>query len=187
MPHGPDNGESSGGRAAPPRTLRGWSIWGYVVLTAMWRESMATGPLWRASVGIDKGMGTSRRPYRTDLSDARWELLEPILSAWRAQRAGLGISKPKHDLREIVNAISYVSRTGISWHYLPHDFPPYQTVYGYYVSWQRDGLIEVIYQALWGRVRRPAEWVEQPESSSGIDTGQWQELSAVPDRAHSHR
>jgi len=66
---------------------------------------------------------TPRRAYRTDLSDARWTLIEPILAAWRAARseAGLGLSKPVHDLREIVNAILYVNRTGIAWEYLPHD------------------------------------------------------------------
>jgi transposase len=72
-----------------------------------------------------------RRAYRTDLSDARWALIEPILAAWRAARAeaGLGLSEPVHDLREIVNAILYVNRTGIAWEYLPHDFPPFKTVY----------------------------------------------------------
>ena len=75
---------------------------------------------------------TSRRAYRSDLSDARWALVEPILAAWRAARAeaGLGLSEPVHDLREIVNAILYVNRTGIAWEYLPHDFPPFKTVYG---------------------------------------------------------
>ncbi len=46
-------------------------------------------------------------------------------------RVGLGISRPVHDLREIVNAIFYVTRTGIAWEYLPHDFPPAKTVYDY--------------------------------------------------------
>jgi transposase len=69
-------------------------------------------------------MSTPRRSYRTDLSDARWALIEPMLSAWRAGRVGLGISPIQHDLREIVNAILYVNRTGIAWEYLPHDFPP---------------------------------------------------------------
>ena len=75
-------------------------------------------------------MTSTRRPYRTDLSDARWALIEPMLSAWRACRAGLGISPIQHDLREIVNAILYVNRTGIAWEYLPHDFPPFKTVHG---------------------------------------------------------
>jgi transposase len=73
---------------------------------------------------------TSRPAYPTDLSDARWALIEPVLSSWRAARAqaGLGLSEPVHDLREIVNAILYVNRAGCAWQMLPHDFPPYKTV-----------------------------------------------------------
>jgi transposase len=52
-------------------------------------------------------MTTAHRPYGTDLSDARWALIEPMLWAWRAGQVGLGISPIKHDLREIVNAIFY--------------------------------------------------------------------------------
>src|SRR5215475_7238882 len=84
-------------------------------------------------------MTTTRRPYRTDLSDARWVLIEPMVSAWRAGRVGLGISPIQHDLREIVNAILYVNRTGIPWEYLPHDFPPYKTVHGYFALWEKEG------------------------------------------------
>ncbi|WP_051820340.1 IS5/IS1182 family transposase [Streptomyces sp. NRRL S-920] len=62
--------------------------------------------------------------YPSDLSDARWELIEPVLSAWRYERHGraLGFARPaRHDLREIMNAILYVDRTGVQWAYLPHD------------------------------------------------------------------
>jgi transposase len=130
----------------------------------------------------------ARRPYRTDLSDARWALIEPILVQWRASRPGLGIAKIQHDLREIVNAVLYVNRTGIAWEYLPHDFPPYKTVYGYYARWERDGTTERIHETLRGRVRRAAGRAEEPtaaivdsqtvktsgnvpESSQGIDAG----------------
>lgn len=51
-----------------------------------------------------------RRGYRSDLSDERWALIEPVLAAWRAARVGLGISRPVHDLREIVNAIRRLVR-----------------------------------------------------------------------------
>jgi len=44
----------------------------------------------------------------------------------------LGISPIQHDLREIVNAVLYVNRTGIAWEYLPHDFPPFKAVHGYF-------------------------------------------------------
>ncbi len=57
-----------------------------------------------------------RRPYPSDLSDARWELIEPVLSAWRFERRGraLDFGRPaEHDLRDIMDAILYVDRTGI--------------------------------------------------------------------------
>ena len=133
---------------------------------------------------------TSRRSYRTDLSDARWALIEPVLAAWRAARAeaGLGLSEPVHDLREIVNAILYVNRAGIAWEYLPHDLPPYKTVYDYYAKWAEDGTTESIHDTLRGQVRTAAGRSEEPsaaimdaqpvrtsgnvpESSQGIDAG----------------
>ena len=67
---------------------------------------------------------TQRRAYPSDLSDARWALIEPTLTAWRQARteARVGGRPPKHDLRELFNAILYVNRAGIPWRYLPHDF-----------------------------------------------------------------
>jgi transposase len=110
-------------------------------------------------------VNTPRRPYRTDLSDARWALIEPMLSAWRAARVGLGISPIQHDLREIVNAILYVNRTGIAWEYLPHDFPPYKTVHGYFALWEKEGLTEAIHDVLRGRVRQAAGRDAEPTAA----------------------
>lgn len=133
-------------------------------------------------------MTTPRRPYRTDLSDARWALIEPTMTAWRAAQGGLGIRPPVHDLREIVNAILYVNRTGIAWEYLPHDFPPYKTVHSYFTRWAADGTPEKIHNLLRGKVRQAsgrdteptaaiidAQSVKTsnnvPEASQGIDAG----------------
>jgi len=102
---------------------------------------------------VDRGVGVQRRGYRSDLSDERWALIEPVLTAWRAARVGLGISRPVHDLREIVNAILYVARTGIAWEYLPHDLPPAKTVYDYYAKWEADGATQRIHHLLRERVR----------------------------------
>ena len=142
---------------------------------------------------------TSRRAYRSDLSDARWALVEPILAAWRAARAeaGLGLSEPVHDLREIVNAILYVNRTGIAWEYLPHDFPPFKTVYDYYAKWEADGTTEVIHDELRrtvgkaaGRSAGPsaanshAQSIRTsgnvPESLQGIDAGNHAGRAVMP-------
>jgi len=89
------------------------------------------------------------------------------LSAWRQARAeaGLGLSAPVHDLREIVNAILYVNRTGIAWEYLPHDFPPYKTVYDYYAKWEKDGTTETIHDELRRRVRTAAGRSGQPSAA----------------------
>jgi transposase len=77
---------------------------------------------------------TTQQPrpgYRSDLSDARWTLMEPTLTAWRAERqkTSLGLGGKVTDLREAMNAILFVNRTGIPWCYLPHDFPPRTTVF----------------------------------------------------------
>jgi transposase len=58
-----------------------------------------------------------RPAHLLDLSDARWALIAPVLTAWRQARtdAGVGARRPHHDLREIFNAILYVNRTGIPW------------------------------------------------------------------------
>jgi transposase len=96
---------------------------------------------------------SDRRAYRSDLSDERWALIEPILTSWRAGRAGLNLSPPVHSLRELVNAILYVNRTGIAWEYLPHDFPPAKTVYHYYAMWEADGTTETVHDVLRVKVR----------------------------------
>lgn len=86
---------------------------------------------------------TKRRPYPSDLSDARWELIEPVLTAWRFERRGRALDfgrPPEHNLRDIMDAILYVDRTGVQWRYLPHDFPHWNTVYGYFAKWADEGV-----------------------------------------------
>jgi transposase len=98
---------------------------------------------------------TDRRAYPSDLSDARWALIEPRLTAWRQARtdAGVGGRTATHDLWEIFNAILYVNRTGIPWRYLPHDLPPWATVYGYYRAWTSEGIFTELNYELTGLVR----------------------------------
>ena len=110
---------------------------------------------------------SKRRPYRTDLTDEQWELIEPILTKWRAERAAtaLGISEPKHDLREIVNAIMYVNRSGVQWDLLPHDFPPPTSVFYYYAAWQQDGTDQAICDLLRTKVRRGQDRTAEPTAA----------------------
>ncbi|GJF35074.1 DDE transposase [Kitasatospora sp. NE20-6] len=84
------------------------------------------------------------KAYPSDLPDARWALMEPILTVWRAERqkTSLGLGGKVADLREVMNAILYVNRTGIAWRYLPHDLPPHTTVFSHFSAWTADGTIE---------------------------------------------
>ena len=129
----------------------------------------------------------SRRAYRTDLSDARWALIEPAVSAWRAARAeaGLGLAAPVHELREIVSAILYVNRTGIAWEYLPHDFPPCKTVYDYYAKWEREGLTVTIHDLLRVKVREQAGRAAEPTAAI-IDARVVKASSNVPNASQGY-
>jgi transposase len=128
---------------------------------------------------------TEQRPYPSDLSDARWKLVEPVLSAWRAQRRGQGldIGRPcEHDLRDVLNAILYIDRTGIPWRYLPHEYPPWQTVYGYFAHWQNDGIFAQL-NGLLRRLVRAADGRNPDPSAGVIDAQSIKTSTNVP--AHS--
>jgi transposase len=84
-----------------------------------------------------------RRPYATDLTDAEWQLLAPLIPAPKP-----GGRPPIHDRRELVNAIAYGLRAGCAWRLLPHDLPPWQTVYHYFRSWRHQGRWEQIHRVL---------------------------------------
>ncbi|MGP4112711.1 IS5 family transposase [Streptomyces sp. 4N509B] len=123
-----------------------------------------------------------RRPYPSDLSDTRWELIEPVLSAWRAKRrrGALDIGRPpEHDLREIMNAILYVDRTGVQWRYLPNDFPPHQTVYGYFAKWQKEGVFTQLTGLLRSLLRRQ-EGKRADPSACVIDAQSVKTSTSVP-------
>ncbi|CAM5710505.1 Transposase IS4-like domain-containing protein OS=Streptomyces griseorubiginosus OX=67304 GN=DWG14_00086 PE=4 SV=1 [Streptomyces griseorubiginosus] len=110
---------------------------------------------------------TPHTPYPIDLSDARWTLIEPVLTSWRNQRRAraLDIGRlPEHDLRQIMNAIRYVDRTGIPWRYLPHDFAPWATVYGYFAKCQQDGVFEQLTGLLRRLVREAAGRDAEPSA-----------------------
>jgi putative transposase len=85
----------------------------------------------------------NRQAYTTDLKDKEWAVLEKLVPAPLA-----GGRPIKWERREIVNAILYVLRTGCAWSLLPHDFPPYQTVFYYFRQWRRSGLWEQVNAAL---------------------------------------
>jgi putative transposase len=78
-----------------------------------------------------------RKTYPTDLSDAEWFCIEPYLPTPKAPR------RPRvHSLREILNAIYYIVRSGCAWRLLPHEFPPWKTIHHYFRTWRIDGTWE---------------------------------------------
>ena len=89
-----------------------------------------------------------RAPYPSDLTDTEWTILKPLIPAPKP-----GGRPPRHDRREIVNAIRYVLRGGIAWRALPHEYPPWQTVYHYFRCWRLDGTWERVHSHLREHVR----------------------------------
>jgi len=106
----------------------------------------------------------NRKSYQTDLTDEQWKLLKPMLP----KPAPRG-RKRKVDLREVINAIFYLVHTGCQWRNLPHEFPAWQTVYGYFRSFKQSGLLEQINQRLRQRLRQ-AEGRKPTPSAAIIDS-----------------
>ena len=105
-----------------------------------------------------------RKPYKTDLNDAQWAVIEPLIPP--AKHGG----RPRTvDMREVVNTLFYQARTGVQWEYLPHDLSPKSTVYDYFVAWQKDGTWQRLVDALRGAVRTAAGRDETP-SAGCIDS-----------------
>jgi putative transposase len=95
--------------------------------------------------------------YATDLSDAEWAILAPLLVP--TTRRG----RPrKHDLRQVLNAILYILRGGDPWRLLPHEFPPWQSVYDHFRRWRQRGTWRSINDALRPRARMLAGRDQQP-------------------------
>jgi putative transposase len=104
---------------------------------------------------------TPRRPYPSDLTDAQWLLLQPLLPPPLP-----GGRQRTSDLREILNAIFYLVKNGCGWRALPHDFPPEGTVRDYFHRWRRNGTWERLNEALRRQVRCQAGRNDEP--SAGI-------------------
>jgi len=103
----------------------------------------------------------TRKAYPTDLTDDEWRVLDPLIPA-----AKPGGRRRSIDVREVVNAIRYLLRSGCSWRLLPHEFPGWKTVYSYFRAWEADGTWERIAGALRRDLR--AARGRHPEPSAAI-------------------
>ena len=100
---------------------------------------------------------TSRKPYPTDLSDKQWTLIAPLIPP--AKHGG----RPRGtDMREVMNAVVYVVKSGCDWRMLPHDLPQWDIVYHYFRAWKQDGTWKRIHDTLRGKLRTKLGKNEQP-------------------------
>ena len=109
---------------------------------------------------------TARKKYPDDLLDEEWSLVESLFR----QETSKGGRPLKYSKREILNAIIYVLRTGCSWRHIPHDFPPWRTVYVQFSKWKQIGLFEKMNDILRKKLRQKLGRNEDP--SAGVADSQ---------------
>jgi putative transposase len=100
-----------------------------------------------------------RKAYPSDLTDDQWALLEPLIPT-------NAVGRPRvNDMREVLNAILYLNRSGCQWDMMPHDLPARSTVYDYFARWRDDGTWQHMMDALRQEVRVAAG--REPSPSAG--------------------
>jgi putative transposase len=101
--------------------------------------------------------------YPSDLTDEQWALVKPLISVYPGGR-------PRQTpMRDVLDAICYVLRTGCQWCYLPKDFPPRSTVWGYFDEWRHNGTLGAIHDKRRERVRH-TEKPGRPRRTASIDS-----------------
>jgi putative transposase len=106
---------------------------------------------------------SQNKSYLSDLTEAQWVLIRPLLPKRRKNQAGRIATVSR---RAIINAIFYILRTGCQWRQLPHDFPPWGTVSSQFYRWRKSGLWEEIHHALHARVREQEGRKSRPSAGS---------------------
>lgn len=110
---------------------------------------------------------SNRKSYPSDMSKAGWKKLKPLLPKPKSGTVKGG--RPPEEVMEVINAIFYVLKTGCSWRCLPHDFPKWSTVYGYFWRWSKDGTWELIHTWFVKKTRRDVFRNNRP-SAAVIDS-----------------
>jgi putative transposase len=106
--------------------------------------------------------GEQARGYPSDLTEEQWQVIAPYLPGEVPGRRGRPRIWP---LRRITEAILYVDRAGCAWRYLPADFPPWRTVYGYFAAWRDDGTLARLHDGLRAQVRAAGGRDPQPTAA----------------------
>lgn len=128
-----------------------------------------------------------RKPYSTDMTNEQWAHLRLLLPKTR----GKGRRRSAQQQRELVNAMYYVNHTGCQWRDLPHDFPPWQTVYGYFEDLVEAGVWETINDILRRGVRQQAGRDPEPSvvivDSQSVKTTEKRGIAAAMTVANGSR
>jgi len=90
--------------------------------------------------------GQTRKKYPSDLTDEQWAIVEPLIPP--AKQSPRGGRPRKVNMREVLNTLLYLNRSGCQWDMLPHDLLPKSTVYDYFVQWREDGTWTQLVEAL---------------------------------------
>ena len=116
----------------------------------------------------------AHKPYSTDLTDAQWAIVAPLLPPPRPRGR-----RPTADRRRVLDAIFYQAKNACGWRDLPRDFPNHKTVYAYFERWRDDGTLAAVYEALHRRWRRENGRDEDPSAGS-VDS---RSVQAAPEAA----
>ncbi|MCZ1012542.1 IS5 family transposase [Streptomyces lydicus] len=146
------------------------------------RSPERVGPLYpRGSEGrvVLEYPGEQPPALQERLIGRRWALIEPLISAWKAQHPSVNGHQGAYGMREIVNALLYQSRTGCQWDYLPHDLPPAGAVRYYFCKWRDDGTDQTIHDLLRWQVRERKRRLADP-SLVVLDTQSLHAAAGVP-------
>jgi len=100
----------------------------------------------------------SRLSYPDDLLDQEWQLIGRLVESKASPRG----RKPVHSRREVLNAIFYLLRTGCGWRHLPHDLPPWKSVYTQFRRWKVSGFLEKLHDHLRKELRILLKRAQEP-------------------------
>src|SRR5215212_4842443 len=159
---------------------RAWATWQAASTLTGYPEPIRSPKLFRVILIGEKIMSEqnatcqTRKPYKTDLTDAQWALIEVLIPP--------AVPKPgcePTNLREILNTILYQNRTGCQWDMLPHDLSAKSTTYDYYQAWQGNGVWELVVDTLRGKIRVATPRVEAAAAAPAVVDAQPEEPVVV--------